>query len=115
MIRLLTLNLQHGAPGAGARGTRLEDADISRSATAWAVLATLAQEIQEIAPDVVALQEAMGARSIRSTAKEVAGVDYSTLQAVLAGDAWPDSLTVARTEQGFGVRLWHGPVALSED
>lgn len=57
MIRLLTLNLQHGAPGAGARGTRLEDADISRSATAWAVLATLAQEIQEIAPDVVALQE----------------------------------------------------------
>lgn len=64
---------------------------------------------------VVALREAMGSRSIRSTAKEVAGVDYSTLQAILAGDAWPDTLTVARTEQGFGARLWHGPVALSED
>ncbi|MGD8214388.1 hypothetical protein [Aestuariimicrobium sp. Y1814] len=63
---------------------------------------------------VVALQEAIGDRSIRA-AKEVAGVDYSTLQAVLAGDAWPDSITVARTEEGFGARLWHGPVGLPED
>lgn len=64
---------------------------------------------------VVALRKAMGTRSIRSTAKELTSVDYSTLQAILAGDAWPDSLTVARTEQGFETRLWHGPVALPED
>ncbi len=44
---------------------------------------------------VVALQEAIGDRSIRA-AKDVAGVDYSTLQAVLAGDVWPDSITAGR-------------------
>lgn len=63
---------------------------------------------------VVALRGAIGDRSLLSV-KEQAGVDYATLHAVLSGDAWPDSLTVARTERGFGARLWHGPVALPED
>ena len=63
---------------------------------------------------VVNLTRAIGERSIRSTA-ELTQVNYSTLHAVLRGEAWPDAVTVARTEQGLGVRLWDGPVALAED
>ncbi|WP_147680957.1 endonuclease/exonuclease/phosphatase family protein [Actinomyces ruminicola] len=62
MLRVLTLNLQHGQPGAGAGdGTAvsgsLAGADIHDPATARAVLAALAEQIAELDPDVVALQE----------------------------------------------------------
>lgn len=63
---------------------------------------------------VLNLTEVIGDRSIRS-ASELTEVNYSTLHAVLRGEAWPDAITVARTEQGLGARLWDGPVALSED
>lgn len=62
---------------------------------------------------VLNLRAAVGDNSIRS-AEAVTGVNYSTLQAVLTGVAWPDAITVARTEAGFGARLWEGPVALSK-
>lgn len=62
MLRVLTFNLQHGLPGAGAGdGTAatgsLAGADIRDPATARAVLTALAEQIGELAPDVVALQE----------------------------------------------------------
>lgn len=62
MLRVLTLNLQHGRPGAGAGDGSaatgsLAGADISDPGTARAVLAALAEQIHELAPDVVALQE----------------------------------------------------------
>lgn len=63
---------------------------------------------------VLNLTQAIGERSIRS-ASELTQVNYSTLHAVLRGDAWPDAITVARTEQGLRARLWDGPVALPED
>ncbi|MBF9335799.1 hypothetical protein G3N30_05985 [Microbacterium lacticum] len=63
---------------------------------------------------VVNLRTAMGDESIRAAAARTQ-VNYSTLHAILDGDAWPDAITVARTEHGFGRRLWDGPVALPED
>ncbi|GAA1786457.1 hypothetical protein GCM10009811_09410 [Nostocoides veronense] len=63
---------------------------------------------------VLNLTVAIGDGSIRSAAK-LTQVNYSTLHAVLRGEAWPDAITVARTEQGLGARLWEGPVALPED
>ena len=69
MLRLLSLNLQHALPGAGAAGAAgsgvatdvpgpgAADADIRDPEAARAVLAALAGQIAELAPDVVALQE----------------------------------------------------------
>ena len=63
MLRLLSLNLQHALPGAGAAGAAdvpgsgAADADIRDPEAARAVLAALADQIAELAPDVVALQE----------------------------------------------------------
>ena len=69
MLRLLSLNLQHALPGAGAAGAAgsgvaadvpgsgVADADIRDPEAARAVLAALADQIAELAPDVVALQE----------------------------------------------------------
>lgn len=60
------------------------------------------------------LRAAIGDDSIRATAARTQ-VNYSTLHAILDGEAWPDAITVARTEHGLGRRLWDGPVALPED
>ncbi|WP_103062027.1 endonuclease/exonuclease/phosphatase family protein [Actinomyces qiguomingii] len=62
MLRVLTLNLQHGLPGAGAgdgaaASGSLAGADIRSPALARAVLVQLAAQIAELDPDVVALQE----------------------------------------------------------
>ncbi|VEG28102.1 endonuclease/exonuclease/phosphatase family protein [Actinomyces howellii] len=62
MLRVLTLNLQHGQPGAGAGdgsagAGSLAGADISHPGTARAVLVALADQIAELDPDVVLLQE----------------------------------------------------------
>ncbi|CED92429.1 endonuclease/exonuclease/phosphatase family protein [Actinomyces succiniciruminis] len=96
MLRVLTLNLQHGQPGAGAGdGTAvsgsLAGADIHDPATARAVLAALAEEIAELAPDVIALQEVdLGqARSGRldqaATLAELLGWRYRRFAAAYAG------------------------------
>ena len=62
MIRVLSLNLQHGLPGAGAGDGSastgsLAGADISDPATARAVMRATAEQIAELAPDIIALQE----------------------------------------------------------
>ena len=61
MIRLLSFNLQHGRPGDGARldpaTAPLADSDIADAGVAREVLAALADQIRDIDPDVIALQE----------------------------------------------------------
>lgn len=61
MIRLLSFNLQHGRPGDGARldpaTAPLADLDIVDAGAAREVLAALADQIRDIDPDVIALQE----------------------------------------------------------
>ena len=60
MLRLLSLNIQHALPGAGADeapGPGVADADIRDPTAARSVLAALAEQIHELSPDVVALQE----------------------------------------------------------
>ena len=61
MTRVLSLNLQHGRPGAGAvhdpATARLAGADLADSGAAREVLAALADQLSQIAPDVIALQE----------------------------------------------------------
>ena len=61
MIRLLSFNLQHGRPGYGARldpaTAPLADSDIADAGAAREVLAALADQIRDIDPDVIALQE----------------------------------------------------------
>jgi transcriptional regulator with XRE-family HTH domain len=59
------------------------------------------------------LREAIGDRSIRAAASD-AGVDHSTIMAVLQGRTWPDLATIARLELGFGVDLWPGRIAIQE-
>ncbi|CAM2973228.1 endonuclease/exonuclease/phosphatase family protein [Actinomyces slackii] len=61
-MRILSLNLQHGLPGAGAGDGAaatgsLAGADISSPAVARTVMEAAAEQIAELAPDVVALQE----------------------------------------------------------
>lgn len=63
---------------------------------------------------VVNLRDALGDATIRA-AEDMTGVNHSTVRALLAGEAWPDAITVARTEHGLGRRLWDGPVTLPED
>jgi len=84
MIRLLSFNLQHGRPGDGARldpaTAPLADSDIADAGAAREVLAALADQIRDIDPDVIALQEVdLGqARSGRlHQAAFLAGVEYS--------------------------------------
>ena len=56
----------------------------------------------------------IGNTSIKAAAERTQ-VNYSTLHAILHGEAWPDAITVARTEEGLQTRLWEGPASLSED
>lgn len=63
---------------------------------------------------VLNLRETIGAESIRSAAV-CTEVNYSTLRAVLAGEAWPDAITIARTERGLEACLRGGPVSLPKD
>lgn len=76
MIRVLSLNLQHCLPGAGAEQdaatAALAGADITDPATARAVLEALAAQIADLAPDVVALQE-VDMRQKRSGGLDQAG------------------------------------------
>ena len=83
MIRLLSFNLQHGRPGDGARldpaTAPLADSDIADAGAAREVLAALADQIRDIDPDVIALQEVdLGQR--RS-----GRLDLSAVLAVLLG------------------------------
>jgi lambda repressor-like predicted transcriptional regulator len=56
---------------------------------------------------VVALQRAVGDRSVRSVAV-AAGMSHGSLNRVLAGSVWPDLLTIAKLEGALGADLWPG-------
>lgn len=60
---------------------------------------------------VQALADATGSMSLRQVADKT-GVSHTTLAAILKGEAWPDAVTVARTENGLKTRLWYGPISL---
>ena len=93
------------------RRERLRPVEVSRD---WP-LTPVPDPVQEsVRRYVLNLRDAIEGESIRSAAVRTE-VNYSTLRAVLAGEAWPDAITVARTERGLGARLWDGPVSLSED
>ncbi|WP_416263671.1 helix-turn-helix domain-containing protein [Curtobacterium flaccumfaciens pv. flaccumfaciens] len=51
------------------------------------------------------LREAIGDRSVRTIAA-VAGMSHSGLNKILAGQAWPDMLSISRLEHALGVNLW---------
>ena len=55
------------------------------------------------------VREAIGDRTLRA-AGEATGVDHSTIQAILAGNAWPDLETIAKLEIGLDADLWPGRV-----
>lgn len=87
MIRVLTLNLQHGAIGAAATQASdpahraLAGGDVSDLGTALAALGALAEQIAELSPDVVLLQE-VDHHQARS-----AGLDQTQVLAGLLGMA----------------------------
>ena len=65
-----------------------------------------ADPIGEVARQLaVNLRAAIGSRSLRAAA-EAAGVDHSTIMAILQGRTWPDLYTLARLEQGLEADLW---------
>lgn len=51
------------------------------------------------------LAKAIGERSLRSVARE-AGLDHTTVRALVEGERWPDLITIARLEVALDVRLW---------
>jgi len=51
------------------------------------------------------LMTALGGRTVRA-AKELTGVNHSTVAAILAGTTWPDMATIARLEASLKKRLW---------
>jgi hypothetical protein len=51
----------------------------------------------------------MGDSSIRSIASQ-AGIDHNVLRLVLAGESWPDLITIAKLERSLQAELWPGIV-----
>lgn len=49
--------------------------------------------------------DAIGEQTLRSVARE-AGLDHTTVRALIEGERWPDLITIARLEQALDVRLW---------
>lgn len=56
------------------------------------------------------LREVMDGRSAREVGR-IAGVDFTTVSAILNGTTWPDLMTLARLEAGLGADLWPPGVA----
>lgn len=59
------------------------------------------------------LQEAIGSRPLREVAR-AADLQHTTVRALLAGEVWPDLVTIAKLEQALGVRLWPEGLPSSE-
>jgi hypothetical protein len=53
------------------------------------------------------LKEAIGDRSVRSVASE-AGIAHTTLTRLLAGQTWPDLVTIVQLEKALDTALWPG-------
>lgn len=100
MLRVLSLNLQHGAIGAGAAQATalphqaLAGQDVAHPPTAQAALEALAEQVSELAPDVVVLQE------VDHYQRRSAGLDQTTVLAGLLG----------MSHHRFAA-AWAGPVA----
>jgi hypothetical protein len=56
---------------------------------------------------VLNVRDRIGSSSLRSIDKAT-GVDHNTLARVLAGETWPDLVTIARLERGLRANLWPG-------
>lgn len=66
--------------------------------------------IQETARRLVLnIRTQMGESSIRSVAMG-AGLDHNVLRLVLAGESWPDLVTISKLERWCGADLWPGIV-----
>lgn len=66
---------------------------------------------QEISRRLVAV---IGDRSLREVARG-AGLDHTTVSAIISGERWADLVTLAKLETVLQVRLWpEGPVARTE-
>lgn len=57
---------------------------------------------------VVNIRQRMGDASIRSVARD-ADLDHNVLRLVLAGESWPDLITIAKLERTLG-EIWPGIV-----
>lgn len=62
----------------------------------------VARYAQEVARN---LRAAIESRSLREVGR-AAGLDHTTLSAILGGERWPDLVTIAKLEQALGRRLW---------
>ena len=56
------------------------------------------------------LREAMDGRSSREVGR-LAGIDYTTVSAILNGTTWPDLMTLSRLEAALGRDLWPAGIA----
>ncbi|MEN2741630.1 hypothetical protein ABCS02_27920 [Microbacterium sp. X-17] len=54
------------------------------------------------------IRQRMGDSSIRATAR-AANIDHNVLRTVLAGESWPDLITIAKLEQSIG-SVWPGVI-----
>lgn len=54
--------------------------------------------------------EAKGGRSVRGLARD-AGLHHTVVLSLLAGESWPEVVTVLRLEAALGVSVWPGPAA----
>lgn len=51
------------------------------------------------------LADATAGRSLRDVGRQ-AGVDHTTIAGIIAGERWPNMVTLARLEQALDVALW---------
>jgi hypothetical protein len=64
--------------------------------------------IAEVARQVaLRLRDALDGVSLRE-ARDLTGVDHTSIADVVSGQAWPTLKTLARLEAGLGVDLWPG-------
>lgn len=94
----------------GRRGVRRAPRDYAADGAAWPDTPTDGPPEAEAARLIaLRLGEAIGGHSLRAVARD-AGLDHTTLSAVLAGRRWPDLVTVVRLERALNCDLWprHG-------
>ena len=68
--------------------------------------AELSEPVAGYAQDVARrLKAALAGTGFRSIGRS-AGLDHTTVMAVVRGERWPDLITIAKLELALGVRLW---------
>jgi hypothetical protein len=84
------------------RKPRPRPADLCRN---WPTRPTADPVGERVRLFVEKLQLVIGERSLR-TIEDLTGVDHASLASILAGQTWPDTLTLARLETGLNKALW---------